>query len=83
MMGVDQGAWTRQSESLGGSAASGGNGGGRGVRCGFCLDTDEVFLAFEASLSSGMMYAGKSRSDLDVRRQEVIRNFRQGSQLQL
>ena len=45
IMGVSQGMGTIQSESLGGSAASGGGvGGGHGVRNGFSLDESEVVL---------------------------------------
>ena len=60
-MGAGQGVGARQSKSLGGSAAMVGSvGGGRDVRNDFSLDDSEVVLAFEESLLSGIMDAGRS-----------------------
>ena len=60
-MGAGQGAGTRQSKSLGGSAAMVGSvRGGRDVRNDFSLDDSEDVLAFEESLLSGIMDAGRS-----------------------
>ena len=75
---------TRQSESLGGSAASGGGvGGDHGVRYGFSLDGSEVVLACGESLFSSMMDAGKFESDVDVQYQQMMDRLRQEAQLQL
>ena len=75
---------TRQSELLGGSAASGGGvGGDHGVHFGFSLDGSEVVLTCGESLSSSMMDAGRSESDVDAQYQQMIDRFRQESQLQL
>ena len=72
-MGVSQGMGTIQSESLGGSAASGGGvGGGHGARNGFSVDKYEVVSTCGESLSSGMSDAGMSESDLDVQYQQVM-----------
>ena len=83
-MGVSQGMGTVQTESLGGSAASGGGvGGGHGIRNRFSLDESKVVLTCRESLSSGMSDAGMSESDLDVQHQQVMGHLRQESQLQL
>ena len=75
---------TRQSESLGDSAASGGgHGDGRGVPYSFSLNAPEVVLAFGESLSSGMIDAGRSGSNLDAYHKQVMRYLRRESQLQL
>ena len=79
-MEVSEMVETRQNESLGGSAASGGGGGGRDVHDSSSFDASGK--AFRESLSSGMMDVGRSGSDLDVRRQRVMRHFRQELQLQ-
>ena len=74
----------RQSKSLDGSAGSGGgHDGGRGVHYSFSIDVPEVVLAFGESLSSGMVDAGRSGSNLDVHHQQVMRHLRRESQLQL
>ena len=60
-MGAGQGVGDRQSKSLGGSAAMVGSvGGGRDVLNDFSRDDSEVVLAFEESLLSGIMDAGRS-----------------------
>ena len=60
-MVAGQGVRTRQSKWLGGSAAMVGSvRGGRDVRNDFSLDDSEVILAFEESLLSGIMDAGRS-----------------------
>ena len=84
--GVGPGVGIQQRESLDGSAASGGGGGfdgGCGVRDGFFLDDSEVGLAFGESLSPGILDVGRCGSELGVRREQVLRHFRQESQLQL
>ena len=82
-MGASEMVETRQKESLGGSAASGGGGGGgRDVHGGSSFDASKVISPFRESLSSGMMDVGRSGSDLDVRRQQVMLHFRQELQLQ-
>ena len=74
----------RQSKSLDGSASSGGgHDGGRGVHYSFSIDVPEVVLAFGESLSSEMVDAGRSGSNLDVHHQQVVRHLRRESQLQL
>ena len=84
-MGVGQVVGTGQSESLSGSDGSGGGGGGGGLGIynGFSLDASQVILVSGESRSLGMMDMGRSGSDLDVHRQQVMRHFRQESQLQL
>ena len=60
-MEAGQGVGDRQSKSLGGSAAMVGSvGGGRDVLNDFSLGDSEVVLAFEESLLSGIMDAGRS-----------------------
>ena len=83
-MSGKQGVGTRQSEPLGGSAASsGGVGGDHGVRNGFCLDGSEVVLTCGESLSSSTMDAGRSKLDVDAHYQQMVDRLRQESQLQL
>ena len=73
---------TIQSESLGGSAASGGGvSGGHGVLNGFSLDESDVVSTCAENLSSGMSDAGRSESNLDVQNQQVMGQLRQESQL--
>ena len=75
---------TRQSKSFDGSAGSGGgHDGGRGVHYSFSIDAPEVVLVFGKNLSSGMVDAGRSGSNLDVHHQQVMRHLRRESQLQL
>ena len=60
-MEAGQGVGDRQSKSLGGSATMVGSvGGGRDVLNDFSLGDSEVVLAFEESLLSGIMDAGRS-----------------------
>ena len=74
----------RQTESFDGSTGSGGgHDGGRGVHYSFSIDAPEVVLAFGESLSSGIVDAGRSGSNLDVHHQQVMRHLHRESQLQL
>ena len=69
---------------MGGSAASGGGvGGDHSVHNDVSLGGSEVVLTFRESLSSGIMNAGRSESDLDVDHQQVKGHLRQESNLQL
>ena len=84
-MGVGQVVGTGQSESLSGSDASGGGGGDGGLSIynGLSLDASQVILVSGESRSLRMMDVGRSGSDLNVHRQQVMRHFRQELQLQL
>ena len=69
---------------MGGSAASGGGvGGEQSVRNDVSLGGFEVVSTCRESLSSGMVDAGRSESDLDVHHQQVKGHLRQESKLQL
>ena len=69
---------------MGGSAASGGGlGGDHSVRNDVSFGGSEVVLTRRESLSSGMVDAERSESDLDVHHQQVKGHLRQESKLQL